>query len=506
MKGKVGRGFLFYLLLLLGIALGAFAVCVVVMIFVPDFSLFGLRAYNEKYENVRIDKMSVYENVQDTDFNEKVLIKTSSDTYTINKIEINANAHSVRVIKSNNQQGVNANQFVAVFSYQRIGFTTKELKSTKISVNYYINNKTLRINIESPLGFLNFGGGGTVFLQIPQDYTYDKNIDLIVNAKDSVVIGDSFSATGNTTPSTIDFKSVNIKTDGDIFVTKYATIGKFAKNDCSFISKKGDITVNTAVQAKDLEIETNEATVRITNETDSSFVLSGDFKLNTNNTFVHLGNFTANKSFLKNIYGKMYFKNVNSNIVIEQDSYKCDYQFENINGSLTMGSYFDEYMVENGNISIRDSITGDVVLATTGNINIEKIIGSIRLKTTTGKTNIKSVTGMVEIVSENGDIALGSEESRIVSKINVLATGNGKIDIYLGNLQYSEDGESNIKSNKGNIAVYIIKNAPLNLNVEAAKSIEYLGEKQEEKSKSWEIDEANLLIIESVSDIKIKEK
>ena len=86
MKGKIGRGFLFYLFLLLGIVLGAFIICVVVMIFVPDFSLFGLRAFNENYKNRRHDKMSVYSSM-DAEPNSD-LVAISSSEYSIKNIEL----------------------------------------------------------------------------------------------------------------------------------------------------------------------------------------------------------------------------------------------------------------------------------------------------------------------------------------------------------------------------------------------------------------------------------
>ena len=36
------------------------------MIFVPEFSVFGIRCVNENYQNVRITEMAVYSNAEET--------------------------------------------------------------------------------------------------------------------------------------------------------------------------------------------------------------------------------------------------------------------------------------------------------------------------------------------------------------------------------------------------------------------------------------------------------
>lgn len=503
MKKEINRGFLFYFLLLLGIVLGVFAICAVVMIFVPEFSLFGVRAFNEKYSLRKIE-MAVYSNIDSETVIDSVLMNDSS--YSIKRIEINANAHSVKVLKSNDLQGANANQFVAVFNYQKIGFTKSEtvIKSSG-EVRYYLDTKTLKIDFTSPEGLISLGGAASLFLQIPYDYYGDtSNIDLVINAKQSVVIGDEFSAQGNEHPSTVDFKSVNIKTEKDIFITKYATIGKSGTNNCSFITKNGNITIVPSIKAKDLTIKSNESTVRMNEDADdNSFVLNGKFRLITNNSFVHLGNFSASKSILKNIYGKMYFKDITGNIVIDQDSYKCEYKFRNVNGDLTMGSYFDEYMIENGNVSVEESVNGNVVLATTGNIDISKVTGSVTIKNTNGAINLKQSVGAINIESVDGDISLGSKENRILSRVNVLITGKGDLSVYFGGFQYAENIDGHIKGNKSNLKIYLANNMDLNLDVAAGKSLEYLNEKIKKKEYKLTIGVAKKLWIKSNTNVKI---
>lgn len=501
MKGKIGRGFLFYLFLLLGIVLGAFIICVVVMIFVPDFSLFGLRAFNENYKNRRHDKMSVYSSM-DAEPNSD-LVAISSSEYSIKNIEIDANVHSVRVIKSNINQGVNYNQFVAVFNNSSIGFTTKKVEKTTITIRFYIDTETLKIEIKSPEGFVNFGGNSSVFLQIPPSYALN-DVNLVINSGKSVVIGDELYAE-NPTPSILNFKSVKIKANKSIYISKYATIGESETDDCLLSSKSGNITVSNTIKAKNLTMEASESTIRM-NEDAQAFNISGDFNLTTKNAFVHLGNFNANRSILKNRYGKMYFKAVNSDIIIDKESYKCDYKFKTINGEISMGSYFDNYLIDKSNIFVEESIVGTVMLATTGNIDIKDILGSVSIKNTSGKINIEKVSGFIDISSQNSNINIGTENTRVASRMNIFNTGSGKIVVYIGNIQYVESKAGLIKSNKGEIEVNVRENTPFNLKIASEKGIEYFDEEMEEKEIVVQRLNAKLLVIESKSMIRVVSK
>ena len=213
--------------------------------------------------------------------------------------------------------------------------------------------------------------------QIPPSYALN-DVNLVINSGKSVVIGDELYAE-NPTPSILNFKSVKIKANKSIYISKYATIGESETDDCLLSSKSGNITVSNTIKAKNLTMEASESTIRM-NEDAQAFNISGDFNLTTKNAFVHLGNFNANRSILKNRYGKMYFKAVNSDIIIDKESYKCDYKFKTINGEISMGSYFDNYLIDKSNIFVEESIVGTVMLATTGNIDIKDILGSVSIK------------------------------------------------------------------------------------------------------------------------------
>ena len=500
MGSKINRGFMFYFFLLTGILLGVFLVCVVIMIFVPEFSVFGIRCVNENYQNVRITEMAVYSNTEETTEIDSVLLNSSS--YNIEKIDISSNVHSVKVFKSNNTQGVNFNQFVVIFNSKSFGFTTSEKRSSSLSVRYYTDTKTLRIEATGPESFLNFGENLSIIVQVPPEYSTD-NIDLKINTRSNISLGDSYNK-DNLYPSIIDFKSVDLQTSaGAISVTNYTTIGENARDNCILKTANNNIEINTIIKANDLTIETGEGTLKFNSE-EQSFNLTGNLSIKTNNTFVHLGEIVAKNIYLNNTYGKFYFtKDLTGNVYINKQSSNCAYEFLNITGNLTVGSYLDEDMVEGGILSIEEFVTGNVLIAMTGHISIGETLSLTQIKGTNGDITIKDVNAAIQINTVNGNIILGNKENKVESPIDLQCTGNGDVTVYFGLLAFIVD-TSRIDIEKGKVDIYLTKNMNRNITATATKSLTYLGVDIESKTGHWVIGEARDLSVTSNDTISIQ--
>lgn len=499
MGSKINRGFMFYLFLLLGILLGAFLVCVVIMIFVPDFSLFGIRCFNEKYQDVRIINMSVYDSKDDSQENDSVLL--SNSLYTIDKIEINTPVHSVKVFKNNELLGgTNFDQFVVIFNSKNFGFTINKINKSDILVKYYLDTKTLAIDAVGPEGFLSFGENMDVVLQLPPTYITN-NIELEINSKKNIKIGDSLETPGNEHPTPISFKSLNLSTERDIVVTNYVNIGESARANCSLKSVNGTITVDTLIRANNLDIEAGEST--LTFKEDQSFDLTGKLSIITDGTFVHLGKLNASDIYLKNKYGKIYFNDITGNVIVDKNSFKCDYDFKNINGYLIVGSYLDEDMVEGGKIFVDGNITGDVNITYTGDVDIARISSLTKIKNTNGAINIETVGAAVDIKTVDGNITLGKEASKLSTRVTLETTGKGKIKAYFSSFAYAEDIDSTITTKNGEIEIYLVENMSKNINATTTAKLNYFGADVESKTGTWTEGEAKLLTINSKANIRI---
>lgn len=498
MGSKINRGFMFYLLLVLGLLLGAFLICVVIMIFVPEFQPFGLKYFNENNSDVRIVQTDVYTDKE----SEAKNTSANMSNYVIKNIEVNANIHSVKVFKSNNIQ-TNYDQFVVIYSSKTSGFTTGEIAKSEISVKYYINSSTLVIDAAGPEGFLSFGESASITIQIPPSYD-TSNIELTVNANRNITIGDEYSKSSNLNPSTLALKSVKLNTKNAINITQYTTIGATSRGDCAFVTA-GDVKVNTIVKANNLKIDTGESSVKFNNEGES-FDLTGDLTMTTQNTFVYLGSVKADSVYLSNQYGKVYLNgNIEGNIFVNADSLKCDYEFKNINGTFVAGSYLDDKFIEGGTLTIEE-ITGESTIAFSGEINIKKINALTKIKNTSGAVNVVQIAGAVDVKTVDGNINLGNSENKIGMPVIARATGNGKVVAYFSSFEYSQNIESEISTKSGEIEIHLLKNMNKNITATTTSSLTYLGVEIEPKTGTWVVGVAKSLKINSEANVTIVNK
>lgn len=375
MGKKVNKGFLFYLLLLLGAVLAGFVIWVVILVTVPGTDMFGLSYFKER-ESTLYDKMTVYATKEDEQSTgDKVLFRNAS--YPIENIEIVSNLYSIDIFESNSTDGVNYTEFHININTDLSGFTT-DRKELDISVNYYQDTKTLKIQAITPDGFWVTGNTSSISVQIPS--TFDaSNINLNVDAgKGSINVGDS-KYDANLEPNVLELKSANLKANSLISITEYALIGSGSlKDNCSFESAGGAISINSKITANNVTIKGHGSNFKF-NQNGEAFAAANINVEITEGTYIYFGTINATNITLKNTYGKVYFSDITGSVVVSADSKKCDYEFKNITGDLTVGNAavaaveevspaIPEKKTEGCNIKVEGTISGVVDIHTTGTV------------------------------------------------------------------------------------------------------------------------------------------
>lgn len=351
---KINKGFVFYLLLLLGILFAGFIVCVCILIFSPGTSVFGLKYY-------KVEKQTLFDTAQ--------IYTPSTEDYTrtgesffknldIENLVISSNAHSIKVFSANSGMK-NYTEFHVTFKNSCTGFTTDEIINPTMRCNYYSDTKTLELVAKVPQGFWNIGNASAIEVKLPFD-KYDKSssskFNLIINAgSGSVTIGDS-KTDSNLEARDVYVKSLNVKTTGSVGITDFGHVGTASdKGECVVDAKS--VSCATTMYATDLKIKSGN----IGFGAENSIVASGDVNIDTENSTANYGNISATNLLLKNIYGSQKFNNVTANVLINNSSKKCDYNFNSISGKLSAGEKayggFKEIVVDNCNITVAGILT-----------------------------------------------------------------------------------------------------------------------------------------------------
>lgn len=351
---KINKGFVFYLLLLLGILFAGFIVCICILIFSPGTSIFGLKYY-------KVEKETLFDTAQIYTASTEDYTRTGESFFKnldIENLVISSNAHSIKVFSANSGMK-NYTEFHVTFKNSCTGFTTDEIINSTMRCNYYSDTKTLELVAKVPQGFWNIGNASAIEVKLPFD-KYDKSssnkFNLIINAgSGSVTIGDS-KTDSNLGARDVYVKSLNVKTTGSVGITDFGHVGTASgKGECVVDAKS--VSCATTMYATDLKIKSGN----IGFGAENSIVASGDVNIDTESSTANYGNISATNLFLKNIYGNQKFNNVTANVLINNSSKKCDYNFNSISGKLSAGEKayggFKEIVVDNCNITVAGILT-----------------------------------------------------------------------------------------------------------------------------------------------------
>lgn len=351
---KINKGFVFYLLLLLGVLFAGFIVCVCILIFSPGTSIFGLKYY-------KVEKETLFDTAQIYTASTEDYTKTGESFFKnldIENLVISSNAHSIKVFSANSGMK-NYTEFHVTFKNSCTGFTTDEIINSTMRCNYYSDTKTLELVAKIPQGFWNIGNASAIEVKLPFD-KYDKSssnkFNLIINAgSGSVTIGDS-KTDSNLGAKDVYVKSLNVKTTGSVGITDFGHVGTASgKGECVVDAKS--VSCATTMYATDLKIKSGN----ISFGAENSIVASGDVNIDTESSTANYGNISATNLLLKNVYGSQKFNNVTANVLINNSSKKCDYNFNSISGKLSAGEKayggFKEIVVDNCNITVAGILT-----------------------------------------------------------------------------------------------------------------------------------------------------
>ena len=289
----------------------------------------------------------------------------SFESLDVAAIKVNSNLHSVKILKANSNYD-NYEYMRVYINNKTSGFITNNLTNVKMEVKYYSDIKVLEINALVPEGFWTIGNTSSIFIQIPQSRNTTM-MDLDIKAgKGSVVIGDS--QTSGVLPNEMKVRSLKVKTSGLLEITKYAIIGSDTfTSDVNLEAKI--ISINSTITAKNINILTNEGDSNF-NKNGQAFI-ADSINISSNNSYNEFGKIKGNLT-LYNIYGEQIFSEIIGNVKIDNNSRKCDYNFnKKIEGNLIAGQKetetVKEVKLDSCNITYFN-VTGQTDIHTTGEI------------------------------------------------------------------------------------------------------------------------------------------
>ena len=408
-KGKVRKGFFFYLAMFLIMIFAFFMVCVCIMLFNPGKSVFGFQYYSLKSTTV----------VTKTTDESASELKLDEDSYS--QIEINSNGAGVEISNNTDYEGKNGIVIVA----NATGFIkTPNYKDFTYSV--VKDGDKIKVDLDYTEGFLKTSSNFKVVVHLGSIENFEnfKNTKFVIN-----------SSNGN----------VNIGGKTSSGYTRDIPVGSLdvdaGKGSISF-SEHADNTF------KDVLLKTEGGTVD---------TLSLDEFKTVNPVDITAGN---GKIKIKKIKENLNV-NLNGGIVeIEELAKNFDLvgssniiSIKKVSGDLNLG-------VESGGmkgcrISV-DEVAGSVNLPNgeDSSITIKKVGGEGFINTSSGNvsvgTNESLVAGGIQITTVSGDIEAYFDGT---NKAVLIGTEKGNVNVHFPN---AISGTCDITAEEGNVTVELL--------------------------------------------------
>ena len=452
MSKRVKRGFFGYLMIFLGIALACLAVCVVVMIFKPGLKVFGISYFSEKEER-EIKTADLYNNDEPVlDANGKV---QTVDIYTNNNgivsvlpyetIEINSNVFDVEFYSRPETESPGfENATTIVVKSSTTGFVKDGIRELTYSVKYFEDEKKFQLNIEAPVGFINFSNSSKIYVKFPEN----SNVKLVANTqKGSITLGGT--GTGATM---LRAKSINLATtSGNISTTENFNLSG-SLYDSSIKTDSGNVNFSRPIICNNFNLTTKTGEMNFENE---QFSVSNEFNFTAENSFLHLNNLTALNINFASKSGKVYAKTLTGDVDFTDETENCHFQAENVVGELQIGTKHEDKISTRTKVNISGYVYGLCNIFTLGEINIGEIKSKTIITGQDADITIKKVNADLTIDAVSSKITLGkiTDEngnfltSGIERKIFINCTDKSNIELYFR----SVFGGSSVKTEKGNI-------------------------------------------------------
>ncbi|MGN1162825.1 MAG: hypothetical protein ACI4T2_02795 [Christensenellales bacterium] len=459
---KKGKSLLTYILILLGIALGVFAICIAVLVLAPGKAIAGF-VYSKVSQN---DTVYAYLNNSDSHIYSETYYsehlgadRRMLDANDVQSLVINAGAHDVVVRQMKQDQKLEGTEltnsvdkfaFVISSYYSGIYKQSKYPNGVDFNIFYDKDQKVLTLNFNTPSG-LNFNRSGNIIVDIPEAFYHLSN---------SVKTGTNIL--GSTTATLTIFSD-----SGDVNLGGWNEPGSEVRSssmaNVNIETNKGDITLNENFypcgEMLNLKSQkgkiSNTNTINQTNMTMNLSSGSGEVNFSSADIIVKELNIYSEKADIKlhdidlgslnnalnwsGNRGRCFANNINGSLLGHEDASATNFSINYISGQfyLPKGDTCDvniekidgkvKIISTNNNISIKNASSAVIIQTQKGSVYLENCTSSIDLSSTRAPVTLKDCSGEIRIKTTKGKIS-GSIKD-IVGTNNYLNTEDSVIDV-----------------------------------------------------------------------------
>lgn len=461
---KKGRSLLAYLMILVGIALGVFVVCIAVLVLAPGKTIAGFVYSKVSSSDVIYARIKDGESQMQSEnyFSQHIGAQTKMlGASDVQSLIINAGAHDVvvRQMKQDqrfeNRELVNAiDKFAFVISsyYSGIYKQSDYPNGVDFNIIYDKDQKTLTLNFNTPNG-LNFNRSGNIIVDLPEAFYHLSN---------SVKLGTNI--VGSTTST---LKIVSDK--GNVSLGGWNEPGSEVRSssmaNVDITTDSGDITLNENFYAcgETLSLKTSKGKITNKNtisQTNMVMNLSSDrgeinFADNSADIFVKELNIYSQKADIKlhdvdlgspnnaiqwtGDRGRCFANDINGSLLGHEDASATNFKINYISGQfyLPKGDTCDveinkidgkvKIVSKNNKISIKNASSSVVIQTQKGTVNLENCTNSIDVSSTRAPVTLTNCSGEIRIKTNKGKIS--GSISGLVGTNNSLNTDKSSIDI-----------------------------------------------------------------------------
>lgn len=481
---KKGKSLITYLLILIGIALGVFAVCIAVLVLSPNKAIAGF-VYS-KISNSDVVYAYLDENdnqiYSETYYSQHLgTTKRMLDADDVKSLVINAGSHDVLVRHMKQDQAlenfelINAvDKFSFVISSNYAGIYKQEKYPNGVDFNivYDKTTKTLTLNFNTPDG-LNFNSSGEIIVELPEKF-YNLSKDI----KD----GTNISSHESTTLNVVTGKG-NVSLGGKNLTGREIRTSSLANVNIS--TDKGSISLNENFYAcgESLTLKSNKGSIKNTNPLNQTDMVvsisSGRGEVNFNDITAKELNVYSQKADvnMKNINlgaaekainwtgdrGRLFADTINGSLMGHEDASATNFSIKHITGQfyLPKGDTCDvdieqidgkvQIVSKNNNISIKNATSNVDIKTEKGSVYLENCTNTIDVSSARASVTLKNCSGEIKVKTTKGKISGSIVE--LVGTDNILSSEKSSIDIqFKQTMSFNLDARSSKKSVSINFA------------------------------------------------------
>lgn len=432
MASKVKKGFLYYLLWLVFIVVGVFAILASILLFNPGKDIYGIgiKYYNDssvaKYDHIIVDGQ-----------------ERSMNNLGINKILFKSDYANFNVIKNND-----FDKITFLFDKKINGFTKD--REIVCSLDLTLDGNTLNVDVNAPNFWFPLSKSLNVTMYCPSNYSLSNyTFDLTTNTG-AINLKGQQSTDGNIDYllAKTEFSKLDIKTNsGSIYIDDSV---KILSGEANIVSKESNIKIYSNITNK-LNIDVENGKLYI----DS---MSGNLIINSTNMSVKCGTILGNVTY---------------------SSHSGYINIQKLGNSETSGNFSAEIdKLHIANVTIGE-MTGNISVpnAKDSNITINKLGGIGLIETTTGNVKINKCENTIKINTNSGNVYLTQTNQAASTDIK---TKSGTITA-----NFHKIGTASIESEKATIKINVKTDEPFVFEYSSSKApnISWIKETLEKSGK-----------------------